>query len=207
VGADVVSLRERVRSLETAIITEKLVTVGLKDDLQTTSERRDTLEVVASAKDQEIRRFEQEIGGLGRQIEEHVALKRRLQAEISGLESTLSETRMKLSITQEDASQLTTSLAMSQVTRVELLAQITSLESSMTQHRVECTQELSSLQSTHALSLAEERTRVSELEASLAVAESNIVELQDCNSVNRRRTKYPSDRSILPTTVSSGVQW
>lgn len=54
-GADVVSLRERVQSLETAIIVEKLVTVGLKDELQTASERRDVLEIVTNAKDQEVR--------------------------------------------------------------------------------------------------------------------------------------------------------
>ena len=211
-GADVVSLREQVRSLETAIITEKLVTFGLKDDLQTTSERRDALEVVANAKDQEIRRFEQEIWGLGRQIEEHVALKRRLKAENSGLESILSETRVKLLTTQEDVSQLTTSLAMSQGTRVGLLAQITSLESLITQHRVECTQELSSLRSTHALSLAEERTRISELESSLAVAESNIVEHQErlktaTSSIEDERNTHRIDLSSLQRSLqeSNGV--
>lgn len=100
------------------------------------------LEIVANAKDQEIWRFERVVWGLRQQIEEHAAFKRNLQDEISGLESTLSETRMKLSMTQEDASQFTTSLAILQVTRVGLLAQIASLESSITQHRAEYTQEL-----------------------------------------------------------------
>jgi len=201
VGADIVSLRELVQSLETAIISEKLVTADLKDDLQTTSERRDALEIVANAKDQEIRRFEQVVGGLRQQIEEHVAFKRNLQDKISGLESILSETRMKLSITQEDASQLTTSLAMSQVTRVGLLAQIASLESSITQHQAEYTQELSNFRNTHALSLAEKRTRISELESSLTVAESNIAELQE-----RLKTKTSSiedERNALRVDLSS----
>ena len=201
VGADVVSLRERVQSLETAIIAEKLATAGLKDDLQTTSERRDALEMVTNARDQEIRRFEQEIWGLGQKIEEHVALKRKLQDEIPGLESTLSETRTKLSITQGDASQLTTSLAMSQITRAGLLAQIASLESSITQYRAEYTQELSDLRIAHALSLAEERTRVSELESSLVVAESSIAELQERLKAMASLTE--DERNALRVDLSS----
>jgi len=39
-GAGATSLREQVQSLESAIIAEKLAIVGLKDHLQTTSEKR-----------------------------------------------------------------------------------------------------------------------------------------------------------------------
>lgn len=108
---------------------------------------------------------------------------------------------MELSITQEDASQLKTSLAMSQVTRVGLLAQIASLESSITQHQAEYIQELSNLRSAHALSLVEKRTRVSELESSLAVAESNIAELQERLMITT--SSIEDERSSLRINLSS----
>jgi len=200
-GVGVTSLREQVQSLETAIIAEKLAVVGFKDHLQTISEGKDAFEAAANAKDQEIRRLEQEIDGFRRQTEEHVAIKGKLQDEILGLESTLAEMRAKLSTAQEDVSQLTTSLATSQVTRAGLLAQIASLESSLVQHRAESTQEVLNLRSAHELSLSEKKTRVSELESSLAVAESTLAELQE--RLENTTISMEDERNALRSDISS----
>ena len=163
--------------------------------------RKDAFEAAANAKGQEIRRLEQEINGFRRQTEEHVALKENLQDEIAGLESTLAETRRKLSTAQEDASQLTTSLAMSKVTRAGLLAKIASLESSLVQHRAESTQEVLNLRSAHELSLSEKQTRVSELDSSLAVAESALAELQE--RLENNTVSMEDERNALRSHISS----
>ena len=200
-GAVAASLREQVQSLETAITSEKLAATDLKDDLQITSERRDAFKVAVDAKDQEIRRFEQETSGLRRKVGEFVSLEANLRDEISGLESILSETRTKLTLTQEDASQSTTLLAMSHVARTGILAQVTSLESLLVQRQAESAQELSNLRNTQALSLAEKQTRVFELESSLAVAKLSVSELQE--RLRIMASSMEDERNTLQTKISS----
>ena len=199
--ADVTSLREQIQSLETAMIAEKSTTTGLEVDLRTTSERREELEAAVNAKDQEMQQLVHEIDGLRRQIEEYVDLKGRLQGEISRLESTVHETRTELSATQESASQLTASLVTSQVARAGLLEHITSLESSLAQHREESAQELSNLQETHAHSLAEERSRVSELGSSLTAAGAGLSELRE--RLNNTILSMEDERNTLLSDISS----
>jgi chromosome segregation ATPase len=199
--ADVTSLREQVQSLETAIVSEKSVATDLKDDLQKTSERKDAFEAAANAKDQEIRRLEQEIDCLRRQIEESITLKGKLLHKILGLESTLCETKAELSATQEDASRLTTSLVESKASREGFLEQVASLRSSLAQQRTESTQELSNLRNATALSLAEKQTQVSELEFSLVVAESSLAELQD--RLGTVTLSMEGERNALRSDISS----
>lgn len=199
--ADAASLREQVRSLETAIIAERSAAVGLKDDLWKASERRDVFEAVANVKDQEILQLGQEIDALRREIGEYGTLKDELLAEMSGLKTTLDETKEQLSIAQEEASRSATSLAISQITQAGLLAQVGSLESSLIQHRAESTQELSNLRDAHALSLAEKQTRVSGLESSLAVAESSLSELQERLKTITLSTE--EERNTLRSDISS----
>jgi len=183
------------------MIAEKMAATGIKDDLQTTLERRDMFEAASNAKDQKIQQLEQEAGGLRRKVEEYATLEGNLRDEILGLESTLFETRTRLSVTQEDASRSTTLLAISQITRTGLLAQITSLESLLAQHQAESGQELSDLRSAQALSLAEKQTRVFELESSLAVAGSSIAELQERLTIIT--SSVEDERNILQTKISS----
>lgn len=82
-----------------------------------------------------------------------------------------------------------------------LLAQIASLESSLTQRRTESTQELSNLRKTHALHLAEKQAQVSELESSLRVAKSGFVELQ--GSLKTITLSVEDERNALRSDVSS----
>lgn len=151
--------RETISALECQVIEQ--VEITRRAELDCDSARtgltslREQVRFLEDAKDQETRRFEQEIDGLRLQIEEYVVSEGKLLDRISGLESTLYEARVKLSVAEEDALQLTTSLAMSQVAREGFLAQIASLESSRTQHLTESAQELSNLQNAHALCPAE----------------------------------------------------
>jgi len=63
--ADVISLREQVQPLKTAVFSERLAVVDLKEDLQTTSERRNGFEAAANARDQEVWLLQQEVDRLG----------------------------------------------------------------------------------------------------------------------------------------------
>lgn len=81
------------------------------------------------------------------------------------------------------------------------MAQIASLESSLTQRRTESTQELSNLRKTHVLHLAEKQAQVSELESSLRVAKSGFVELQ--GSLKTITLSVEDERNALRSDVSS----
>lgn len=96
-------------------------------------------------------------------------------------------------MSQEDASQLTTSLAMSRVTRAGVLAQIDSLESWLKQHRAGSTQELSNLGNTHALSLAEKQIRIPGPESSLTAIEASITAI----------SSIEDERNALRINISS----
>ena len=82
--------REIISTLERRVVEEAEIAKRTELDRDSTgagiTSLRGQVQSQESAKGQEIRRFEQEIDGLGRQIEQHIAPKGKLLDEISGLE-------------------------------------------------------------------------------------------------------------------------